>query len=358
MTAPSVEDYIAWATPERRRFTGYATSEEELDAITEFVTIERRQWLLETFRSEILARSGIARPSPKSEGLITDFQHIPYLPTLTREEYKEMIERDFDLQSYVSSRDETVLYWRILAEIQAKLSGHNLIAARYHDGFYKDELTFQAALKESLAISATGYPVRFQLDGVKYIYAGALDLTSVETWINMRDTMSEPLVYWTPQGFWPEMIHKKRDYDDEQGRRTYADVVIEKAAQVYVAPYVAHEVSASQQYVIFDDVVRAMLAHGESYIAASRTFNDLVAYSSEDDTGRRLARVLGAPALASASGVVFFSRTLLPDIIDRMHKDSDRTIARSIHKAEAVADYLGSGTSHQEDLYERLVFEV
>ena len=359
MTHVTPEDYIAWATPEKSRFVGYATSEDELRDITDFVTAERRQWLIETFRSEVLKRQGTMAPVEEEEIKPINFSQLPLLDTLSYDEHKHLVDNreKYELTWLYGNNMTQYRPWRVLAEQQSLLGGFSLNASKYSNTSYANEPSFKKALTQSRAISHTGYPISFLMEGAKYVQAASLDLSTVQTWIETRDHSNYPPIYHTPYGFWPRILEAKKRYDEMHGHSTYNDVAQEVDEGVFVAPYIPVELIDSGEYVSIDSIVSLAVHSGETERAGSRAFNSMLEYSTDNVAlGRKLAYHMGKNNNNVPSGVLFFHSSILGNILERMLDDTDRIIPRAIAFTQLAIEHYRHPLS--DERLDMLVFET
>ncbi len=363
MTKLSAEDFIQWTNPNPYSLTGFATSEQELEEVAAFITQERQAYLLESFQDRIAELKGELPPAEKP----LDLEDIPLKPVLSYHQHKELVAHSETLNRWGwHSQMEQYRMWRILAEFEAVRGGFRPTASKYANTTYQNEETFQKFLADSKALTDTGFPVRNLIDGVRYVYQGALDLNTVQHWLGTRDSHDYPPVYHTPRGYWPIVLAAKQIADDEKGFETFADVANEITPGVFVAPYLPEEVVASEDYFSSDDVTRELARAGAGVNLANRVmYSMLHETTTNQDALNYMARLTNSystylsnssPTYA-VSGVLFIKTAIIPEISDAI-ATSDHEGKKIRHLAQGVLARLSPDTllTQEEDWYERAVF--
>jgi|GEM_PF-6257510 len=339
----TIEQCIDWATPERWRFSGYVSSEEELDQLEQFVTHERRAWLIDTFQSEIVLRSGVAAPYNLA-GTAPSFHSLPYASSLS---YRQNIE----ITSSLGDRQHAAQQWRRLALQQSALMGSPPNSSKYNDRYYTDDATFEAATERSEHLSAQDYPVRFLMHGARYVESAAIDLNSVQAWIDQGDGYNHGLHTYNFTGvnamFWPEMLRLKQQHDEDHDLHSYADVAVEITDGLYHAPYIPAELIETGDYISCDEVVSALRQTDEQnpIDAATRLFTAMLEVAGENGSTRGIAKSFQATPTRYTSGVYFFDSHALQGILEKMYENKNdgahrkKTLGRMEKLCEIALQY-------------------
>jgi hypothetical protein len=364
MPKVSFEDCVAWATPSQEQLTKFATSEAELMEITEFVTQERRRWLIETCFEQQQVLTSTAPLVSETSSL--SFSDIPAKFVLTHDNYHKLV-ADANINSALQGYGGVYMRkgcWLQLAGLQAELIGHSLTASKYdktpYTGTKEANKEFRRRLKRSQQIIESGYPIRFLMDGVRYVQQSALDLDTVQDWADVtcdytrRKEITFVPVYNTPYGFWKDMLAIKRDHDDKNNIVTFADQVEELDEGLYLAEYLPATIQASGEYLTVDDVIKIVCANGNKEATATLTFKAMILHAirRKEVVEKIRMRCFAVSAPASNSGTLILHKDRLTDVIDAMH-EYDGNIIKTITMAELVVSQYNDT---DDDYYNYLVF--
>jgi hypothetical protein len=326
LTFEQIQD---WTKPRDYEIVGRATSQEEYNTLAIQYEREHQQLVLSGLRTEIARRSGTKLPEPvTAPDASVDFSRLPLQLITTRNRIGELAKSKYlpPLFQYQTRTDFTHA-WMVFAEVQAELEGHSINSSK--NFIATDGPTFEKRYKRSKEISDSGYPVRFLMNGVKHIQASALDLNSVQKWLDTRakslgngylGPSDYPPIYGVSWGLWPDIITAKQNYDADNQLSTYADTVTEVADGVYLAPYIPDEVALSPELVTYDDVHRAVIRSGNTTKMASMAFTDLVRYAIPSQQTRGAIWPFFENPQSVRSGTFFLERGLLDDAIERKYE--------------------------------------
>lgn len=367
MAQVSAEDFIDWATPDPRRYTGYATSQEQHDDVVAFVQSERRQFLLESFRERIAELSTDSMLQTDTEPVAAmGLSDVPAEAMLNYEQHMDLVENG-ELSTYWRSRADMLRMWRIIASFQPVISGYTSLSLKYSVGMYgysgysddSKERDFAFDYERSKAITDTGFPVRVNMNGVGYIQQGSIDLDSVQKWVDTRELADYPTIYETPQRFWPDVIRMWHEDHPDLSSTTFADIADELADGAFVAPYFPDALICSDQFITLDNCVAILGRRGDSTTIAKKVFKALLAASTDDPTTQRqLLRSpnSGAQATYAASGVSFMATSVLSHAFETL-KEQDYETPRVQKAAQFVLDhYVTKEPESDNDWYDELVF--
>jgi hypothetical protein len=351
MSAVSMERLSEWLNPSEGELSALATSQEEFEYFCSNATAVRSRFVVDAAKQEAAERSATPH-SGQPEDL---FATLPVRDVLTRHWHNRLI----PLQRHVGSAcsikpNQWYRYWAQLAERQAELEGFYPARTKYDDFYYTidrspwkarnlpAEPMFDAAVERSQLLVDHQYPVRFHMRGVRYIKTAALDMDTVRDWVLGRTTFDvdslreswrngdqdfgkfswgwakDQVTYW--QDFLPVYDRAYKPLVRKQD--TYADAVKTLAPGVFKAEYIPEQITASGNFIDFDDMYRASITAGNTLSAATKSFGMLVQAAMRHEDSAVIETVkrhhLGSLA-TSQSGVIFMSRDAAVAAFEQLH---------------------------------------
>lgn len=322
MTRVRKEELLDWANnPPDYKIVGYATSEEEVQTLRDWVIGERLYLLYELASEELLSRQGgtLAAEVEQPAESDFDFSALPLKCTLNKRECHILAGQLWSSRQdgWYWGQPAAVRSWNEVAGAGAALGGFGLLSSKYTNMPYIDytsrdgsvtktaEEMFQEALSRSRHYSRRGCQSALLMDGINHVDYASLDLDMIE-----QDMNTHGYTHFFPISFWRGMIQAKREADKASGYHTYADVLREVTDGVYLAPYLDETVKRSGQFLSRDDIVAIAIEQGLDFSNGNTLFAEIVHVldtrgvirESFFDRGWRYTSRLGA---------IFFKKELL-----------------------------------------------
>ncbi len=291
MTQLQLEAVQQWATPQDWEVSSQVTSEADFEEAMDYITARRLRLAHNMARAELLSRGAVevgAEWSDEPEYIdLTGIALTPYLSAGQCMHYTNEVNRN-KYGRGLSMRDAR-FFWNILEQRQRTIMGLAYAGYDKHDdAVYRiaehDRQSqwhklgydyFENAYQQSKAITDSGYPVRFMMDGILFVSSAPIELDSLQSWLDMIRAGNKD-VPLTMVDEWQAVIDAKRAADKQDGSKTYNDVVHSLAPGVMQAPYLAKELKASSHYYTPDDIWQAAHKLGRDEVTTWRDFRLLV----------------------------------------------------------------------------------
>ena len=350
MAHVSREELLDWAHhPSEAQIIGYATSEEGVALIRDWVIGERLYLLYSMVNDEIESRQGIEHAPGESEATESffDFSTLPLKCTLNKRECHALAGKlwsEFS-DSWYWAQPAAIRLWNTAAEAGAVLGGFGLLTTKYTNMPYVDYISpdrsvtktaeemFQEALIKSQDLSRHGHNSALLMNGISKLDYASLDLGMIE-----RDMDEFGYAHFCPMHFWRGMIQAKREADAAKGRQTYADVVQEVADGVYIAPYLDEAVKRGGQFLSVDEFVVVAVEQGLDFSRGTTLFTHIINALDEQGALRQVFYERGWRQ-ANRLGAVFFEKELLLEA--RSALESTLAPKRTALLDAAIKKYLG-----------------
>lgn len=368
MARPTNEELFEWAaSPPDWKIDGFVTSEAEHDQLRAILIAERLRVLYEMAHDGLNARLGEDEPqTPEAQNGEIDFTTLPLRLTLNKRECHQISGKLWSsfTEGWWYSQPRALELWNDTAHVGAALGGYGILMSKYSNMPYVDYVSpdgterktademFEAALNVSEGYAAQGFRSALLMDGIHQVDYASLDLDLIEADLNQGYPW-----HFYPAKFWEMIIEAKRQYDNDHGRLTYADVVKKVADGLYIAPYLDATVRDSGSYLTRDSVVATAIDCGLDAARGNTLFAQLIdALDTEGmiherfyDKGWRTTKRMGC---------VFFKKELLIQLRETLK--SKNAPQRTWLIDELISKYLNDENvgvdDYDQDIYQYLVF--